>query len=56
MKIITLNPQYNIPELKEKIRQVVREHTGTKEDIYISVIYYEAHTFKKPPKKKGRKK
>jgi hypothetical protein len=55
MKIITLNPQYNIPELKEKIRQVVREHTGTKEDIHISVIYYEANTYKKPKTKKRRK-
>lgn len=52
MKIISLNPEYNIPELKEKIRQVVKEHTGTKEDIHISVVYYEVKTYKKPKKKK----
>ena len=54
MKIISLNPEYNIAELKEKIRQVVKEHTGTKEDIHISFIYYEVRTYKKIPKKKKK--
>jgi hypothetical protein len=52
MKVTSLNPEYNIPELKEKIRQIVKEYTGTKEDIHISVIYYEVRTYKNTKKKK----
>jgi hypothetical protein len=52
MKVITFNPEYNIPELKDKIRAVIREHTKTHEDIHISVVYYEVKTYKKPKEKK----
>lgn len=52
MEIITLNPKYDIPELKDKIREVIREHINTHEDIHISVVYYEVNTYKKPKKRK----
>lgn len=55
MEILTLNPEYNIPELKDKIREVIRKHLNTHEDIHISVVYYEVNTYKKPKKRKKGK-
>ena len=49
MKIIALNN--SSPELKEKIRKVIKDHLKTNDDIHISVVYYEVHTHKKPIKR-----
>ena len=50
--IIALNN--NNKELKEKIRNVVKDHLKTN-DVHISVVYYEVNTYKKPLKvKKGK--
>ncbi len=56
MEIISVTPKYNIPELKDKIREVVKEYEDQNQDIHISVLYYEVNTFKKPKiqKKKGK--
>jgi hypothetical protein len=52
--ITTFNPKHNIPELKDKIREVVKDYLKTNEDIHISVVYYEVNTYKKPKPKKRR--
>jgi len=54
MEIISFNPEYNIPELKDKIREIVKEYENKNQDIHISVIYYEVNTFKKPKSKKKK--
>lgn len=54
MEITSVNPEYNIPELKDKIRELVKEYENKNQDIHISVIYYEVNTFKKPKSKKKR--
>jgi len=48
-KIIALNN--SSAELKEKIRQVIKDHLDTNDDIHISVVYYEVNSYKKPLKK-----
>ena len=48
-KIIALNN--SSIELKEKIRQVIKDHLKTNDDIHVSIVYYDVHTFKKPLKK-----
>jgi len=53
MSIIALNN--SSPELKEKIRQVIKHHLKTNDDIHVSVVYYEVHTYKKPIKKRSNK-
>ena len=52
MKIIPLNNESK--ELREKVRKVVQDHLNTTEDVHVSVVYYEVHTYKKPLKK-GKK-
>ena len=52
LKVIALNN--DILELKEKIKQVVKDHLKTDDDIHVSVVYYEAHSYKKPLKKKKK--
>lgn len=47
-KIIALNN--NVKELKEKIRQVVKDYLKTNDDVHISIVYYEVNTYKKPKK------
>ncbi len=54
MEITSINPEYNIPELKDKIRELVKEYENKNQDIHISVIYYEVNTFKKPKSKKKK--
>jgi hypothetical protein len=54
VEIITLNPEYNIPILKDKIREIVKEYEDKNQDIHISAIYYEVNTFKKPKSKKKK--
>jgi len=56
MEIISIDPEYNIPELKDKIREIIKEYEDKNQDIHISVLYYEVNTFKKPKlqKKKGK--
>ena len=43
----TFNSDYDVSELKKKIREVVKEYTKTNKDISISVVYYETKSFKK---------
>ena len=45
MKITALNN--SSVELKEKIRQVIKDHLDTNDDIHVSVVYYEINTYKK---------
>ena len=56
MKIVAIN--HDIKELKEKLREVVKDFTETNEDVHISLVYYEIHTYKKIEKKvkKNKKK
>ena len=49
-EIIGIN--HNIKELKEKIRELVKDFLKTNEDIHISVIYYEVNDYRKPLKRK----
>lgn len=51
-KIIALNN--SSIELKEKIRQVIKDHLKTNDDIHVSIVYYDVHTFKKPLKKESK--
>lgn len=48
MKVIALTN--NIKELKENIRQLVKDYLKTNEDVHISIVYYEVKTYKKPKK------
>ena len=54
LEIISLNSE--IKNLKEKIRVLIQEETKTIDNIYVSVVYYEVNTYKKPLKKKKNKK
>jgi len=52
--IISINIEYDIKEMKQEIRKVIEKYTrAMKDDIHISVLYYEIKKYKKL--KKGSK-
>jgi septum formation topological specificity factor MinE len=51
--IISIDSKYNIKEMKEEIREVIKKHTeAMKDDIHISILYYEINKYKIPKKAK----
>lgn len=54
--IVSINREYNIKEMTKEIREVIEKYTQVmKDDIHISVIYYEIHKYKKIKTKKKEK-
>lgn len=55
--IVSINTEYNIKEMKQEIREIIEKYTQVmKDDIHISVLYYEINKYKKVNKKKRREK
>ena len=53
-RVISITPEFNLPELKDKVRKLVNEYNESNQDVHVSFVSYEIKTYKKP--KKGKRK